>query len=499
MLLHLAFGPALIMFVLSLFGFRVFFLTRYVILVLIPFLLLIAGGIYKIKWHSVRLVIFAIVASGLLATSLVQGTKKWYPSWKRLTEIIDRYVKDDDLLLANHKWWMSGYYYYSKRQHPVINFNDFYNNPKQNPDRFYLFQNNMVGEIGFAFPAYLPAVLSNFSRTKIIYVDDYYTFSYHENVEFEKFRQYVKYVTFTLHSLESREDFVYKLFASDLTLDDDYRFTPAEYGTDLWPYRYLTVEKVKIRVPQALSAGFYQLRLRGEANTAYQLPKRDVKIKVENLMELTATAEDYLFWYYSLPFMLQVPKKGLTIELQCPTLIPAQYYDTTDERKLGLRFYWLILANIDLKHFQSNNDWLFYYDLGSPVIEDDCCIGQGVYSQVGYYQDQSYRTTNGNGEFFLPVDTESVSKIQHLVINMRHTHPDPDYLPVVQIRLNNSVIGEANVGKTFENYSFSNISKLLIAGVNRLQLTSPTWVPADITPSTDERKQGVQVNFIAFK
>ncbi len=499
LLLTLTFGPALIMFVLSLFGFRIFFLTRYVILFLIPYLLLLAGGIYKIKWQFVRTIVFAFVAFGLLATSLVQGTKKWYPSWKHLTEIIDRYVKDDDLLLANHKWWMSGYYYYSKRQHPVINFNDLFNNPKENPERFYLFQNNMVGEIGFSFPAYLPAVLKNFSQTRIIYLDHYYTFSYHEKVEFEKFREYVKYFAFTLNELETREDFVYKLFASDLTLDDNYQFTPAEYGTDLWPFRYLIKDKVKIRVPQTLQPGFYQLRLRGEANTAYQLPKRDVKIKIENLTELTATAEDYLFWYYSLPFMLNEAQKGLTIEIQCPTLTPAKYYDTTDDRKLGLRFYWLILANIDLEKFHSKDEWLFYYDLGSPVVEDDCCIGQGVYSPVGYYQDQSYRTTNGNGEFFLPVDVESLNKIQHLVINMRYTHPDPDYLPVVQIRLNNSDIGEVQVEKNFGNYYFSDISKLLVAEVNRLQVLSPTWVPAEIMASTDERKLGVQVNFIAFK
>ncbi|MCD6386156.1 glycosyltransferase family 39 protein, partial [Candidatus Sumerlaeota bacterium] len=87
--------PPAIMYLISIAGFRIFFLVRYVIISLVPFSILLSAGILKIRWRGVRYSVLIILLLVLMGSSLVQSIKPWTPSWTTLTNVIDTYVKDD--------------------------------------------------------------------------------------------------------------------------------------------------------------------------------------------------------------------------------------------------------------------------------------------------------------------------------------------------------------------------------------------------------------------
>ncbi|MCD6384996.1 hypothetical protein J7M23_04385, partial [Candidatus Sumerlaeota bacterium] len=490
--------PPVIMYVISIAGFRIFFLVRYVIISLIPFSILLSAGILKIRWRGLRYSVLIILLLMLMVSSLVQSIKPWTPSWTTLTNVIDTYVKDDDLLLANPYNWMLGYYYYSGRKHPAENFNYVFNDPERNPDRFYLFQTNAVDESGVGFPAYLPRVLKEFGKQRILYRDDAYTFAYYEDVDFKKFRAFVRDEFRKRKELEQRDDFVYTLFADEDQLNNNYLFTQKFYDRQVWVYREFTKECVPFEVKKELSPGYYQLRMRASEYLAPEIPPRKVSIRVDDIASITAEGDEYLFWYYSLPFQLKEKRDNLRIEVECPLVCPADYLDTKDIRKIGLRFYWLILARIDLDKYRNKNGFTYYYDIGTTDT-DGICMGSGVYGYLEYDLGEGFRWTNGRGNFFFIVDEQDRDEVNELVLNLRQNHPDPAYNPEVKIFINGQPSATFTVGKAFEDYAIKGVGDMLHNGINRLKILSPYWVPKEVLNTKDDRELGVQVNYIALR
>lgn len=490
--------PPVIMYAISIAGFRIFFLVRYVIISLIPFSILLGAGILKIRWRALRYTTLIILLLILMGTSLIQSLKPWTPSWSTLTSLIDTYVKNHDLLLANPINWLIGYYYYSERKHPAENFKDVFNDPERNPDRFYLFQTNAVDESGVGFPGYLPLVLKEFGKQRILFRDDAHTLAYYDDVDFKKFRAFVRDEFRKRKELEQREDFMYTLFADDNQLNNNYFFSQKFYDKYCWVYREFTRETVPFEIKKELTPGYYQLRLRALEFLGPEIPPRDVTIKVDDIASLRAEGDEYLFWYYSVPFQLREQHNHLRIEVSCPLVCPADYVDTKDIRKIGLRFYWLILAQIDLDKYRRENGFTYYYDIGTTDT-DGICIGSGVYPYIEHDLGEGFRWTNGKGNFFFIIDKQDIDKVSELILNLRQNHPDPAYNPEIKIFVNEQPAGTFIVGKAFEDYVIKDIRPMIHNGINRLKILSPYWIPKQVLPVEDDRKLGVQVNYIALR
>ncbi len=497
LLLLLAIFPPLIMYVLSSAGFRIFFLVRYVIIALVPFIILIAAGVSRIRALMIKRVVFIILCALFMVTSLVQATKPWNPSWQALTKSIDAHVEKDDVFLANTPWGMSGYFYYSEEPQYPENFWLVFHDKERRPERFYLFQTNAVDQSGLGFPGYLPLILPKFGKQTILYQDGSHTFSLHEDVDFEEFREYVTDNLDSRCDWGEREDFVFSIFADEKRLNHDNRFTTPDYNDELWAFRYFTRDVVSFQVRADLAPGYYQVRLRAHMYFGPRVPGRDVSIRVEDIASYTYNKENHLFWYYSLPFHLHKKRDSLNIEVECPLIRPADYNPLEDKRRLGLRFFWIALAKVDLDIYRNDEDDRLYYayKIGN-LDEDGICCGNGIYAYREYDMGEWYRWTTGDAEFFLIVDNPDVGRINKLMLNLRQNHPDPEYIPEVKVLLNGEEIGLFEVGKAFENYVVSDIGGYIKPGINRLRLLCPTWRPSGVLDTTDNRDLGVQVSLI---
>ncbi len=495
----LAVGTPLFMFLVSLTGFRIFFLTRYVLIALPPFFILSAALIFRIREKTLRIGLISGMCFVLFMCSLVQSLTHYNPDWRKLTRLIDKVVGEDDLLLANHAAWMSGYYYYSEVNHPVKNFAWEIVKPDFYPEEFYLFQANGVGEIEYmGYPAYLTTMLEDYGDVKILHRDNYYTFSYHSNVDFKEFRDYALGQLEWKEELETRKDFVYRLFAENKRLDNDYRFTPAEYSDNIWAYRYFKKPEIRFTVHNDLEPGYYQVSLRGSTDRGPRMPERDVTITVDDCTEFTAFYDLHRFWYYNVPFQLHNQRDSLTIDVHCHLMVPANYYDTTDDRTLGLRFWWLLVRKVDLDTYREEPGWSYFYDIGVPN-EDGVCIGNGIYPFIEEDLGQKYRWTNGHGEFFVIIDEEDYPKLEELVFSLRQNHPDPEYNPEAQVIINGKNATNVTIGKGFEEFKLHHPEQWLHPGINTIQLISPFWVPSQVLGVDDDRELGLQVNYIGLR
>jgi hypothetical protein len=405
----------------------------------------------------------------------------------------------DENIIANHKWWMSGYYYYSERSGELVqNFTWLFNDPTRNPTEFYLFQNNMVGELGYAFPAYLPTLLEKYGDVEIIYCDNYYTFSHHWNLDFPRFRKDAQHAFNSRGNMEHYERNIYTLFADNTRLDNDFRFSPTEYGKDFFGYRYFMRDVMCFNIQRRLNPGFYQVRLRGTIDFGPQIPRRDVKIRAGDCGSFTFTGADHLFWYYSLPFEVKRPHDSIEIEVECPVVKPSDYSDTLDERALGLRFYWLFLTRVDLNDYRQHEVHTLHYDIGTSD-SDGICIGDGIYPFIEEDVGEKFRWTNGNGQFFIPVTQEDLDKSTALVLNLRQNCPLHDCKTEFAIFLNGEQVATREIGRNFEDVLIPGIKELLRPGINQMEIKTSYWIPSEVLDTTDSRHLGVQVNYIALK
>jgi mannosyltransferase len=342
-----AFLPIVVMFALSYGAVKFFYIYRYVIISLMPFLALLAYGISTIRLNIVRApTLAAFIIIGVLF-SVMQNERNYKPHWRRLAGVIDSRVTPKDVLIGSPGFYMNGYFFYSRKDHPILDFGDALRDRGFNPREFYFLRFNSALPEDTLFPRLLGEVFRRVGAMREIYSDWWFTLSWHTGTDFEELRRwYFNRTRIGKANLPTRM-FLYFLDAADERLEGVPGFAPPQLDQKWEPYRWTFLpeggasgDKVTLPLPGALPARRYRLWMKCNLEYPEEIKDYEVTVWVEGkkVYEMRGRRGVQLI---SAEFDLPAASAYPVVEFLSTTWVPKKWKVNEDERALAFRFYWL--------------------------------------------------------------------------------------------------------------------------------------------------------------
>jgi mannosyltransferase len=494
-LLCTAIFPVVLMFVLSYSRVKFFLVSRFIIISLIPFLLLLSALLIKIQLRTkwLKALLLAVFAINSLAFASVQDFQNNKPHWRKLTKIVDLEVNTEDPLLAVEDYWMNGYFYYSNRDHPIIDFGSFMERSTETPSRIFLLQYNKTVPEDAVFPRFLLDVLDQCSTTSVVlFQDDWYTFSLHEGVDFERLRRWYSLRENAARQELSNQHFLAFLGAESESLENNSTFGSLQIDGEQSPYRWTIGEKIAFHFPLAFEPGLYLLGLKARFPHPKQITDYHLEVEVNGCFQERRKAVSAYSPFY---FYVQIerPQSALTVSCRSSTWIPKAYGLGNDERPLGFHFHWLSWAHADMKPFHKDG-YLAFYDIGSP--DDTTLVNERWYAPEAHGQ-TTFRWTWHTAVITLPLPEEA-EQVKMLILNFISKFPDVIATPMLKISINEIQLPPIMIENGWVERSIR-VPPVFRPGPNKVRLMCPAWVPAEVSDSKDWRELGIQVNWIALR
>ncbi len=493
-LLSTAIFPVVVMFVLSYSSIKFFLVSRYIIVSLIPFVLLLSAFLVRLRLRTqwIKTTLLVTIAINGIAFAWIQNLQDHKPHWRKLTRIIDLEVRPEDPLLAIRSLWRNGYFYYSTYDHPIIEFRSFMEQPEEKPQRFFLLQFNRTEPEDAVFPRLLLPVLDHCSTSTVLFKDDWYTFSIHRGADFEKLRRW-----YSLREDASRDELIAQEFlvflgAESESLNGNPGFGALQIDAEQSPYRWTVGEDSVFHFPLTLEPGLYLLGLKARFSHPDEITDYNLEIEVNDCFyERRKAVDAYTPFYFYVLF--QQPQNSLTVSWHSSTWIPKAFHRSDDERPLGFHFHWLSYAHADLKPFRRTG-YLAFYDIGSPA--DKTLVNEGWYS-AEIYDETTFRWTWHTAVITLPL-LEEAAQVKTLVLNFISGFPDSIPSPMLEISINGTPLPPVLIENGWVERAIP-VPPVFHAGPNRVSIRSPIWVPAETLDSEDWRELGIQINWIALR
>ncbi len=493
-LLCTAIFPVFLTFILSYSAIKFFLVSRYIIVSLIPFVLLLSALLVKLRLRTqwIKTTLLVTIAINGIAFACMQNLQNHKPHWRKLSRIIDLEVRAEDPLLAVENYWMNGYFYYSTRDHPIVEFSSFMENSAERPQRFFLLQYNKTKTEDTVFPQLLLPVLDHCSTSTVLFQDGWYTFSIHRGADFEQLRRW-----YSLREDVSRDELVAQEFlvflgAESASLDGNPGFGALQIDGEQSPYRWTVGEDTVFHFPVSLEPGLYLLGLNARFFHPEEITDCNLEIEVNDCFyERRKAVNAYTPFYFYVLF--QRPQNSLTVSWHSPTWIPKAYYRSDDKRPLGFHFHWLSYAYADLKPFRKTG-YLAFYDIGSPA--DKTLVNEGWYS-AETYDETTFRWTWHTAVITLPL-LEEAAQVKTLVLNFISRFPSSIPSPMLEININGTPLPPVLIENGWLERTIP-VPPVFHAGPNKVCIRSPIWVPAETLDSKDWRELGIQINWIALR
>lgn len=486
--------PVAIMFVLSYSPVKFFLASRFIIVSLIPFLLLLSVLLVRLQLRTqwIKSALLLTIAINGLAFAWIQNLQNNKPHWRKLTRIIDLEVRPDDPLVAVEDYWMNGYFHYSPYDHPIVEFDTFMQGTVDKLPRLFLLQYNKTKPEDAVFPQFLLAVLDQYSTSTVLFRDDWYTFSLHRDVDFKNLQRWYSLRVNASRDELAGQDFLAFLGAESASLDDNPAFGALQIDGHQSPYRWTIGEETVFHFPVTLDPGLYLLGLKARFSHPEEITDYNFEIEVNDCFyERRKAVNAYSPFYYYVLF--RRPQNSLMVSCHTSTWVPKTYYGNNDERHLGFNFHWLSFANVDLNPFRKKG-YLAFYDIGSPA--DKTLVNEGWYS-AEHYDGTSFRWTWHTATITLPLMDEA-AQVKDLVLNFISKYPESVTSPILQISINGVLMPPV----TLENGWFERtipVPPVFTPGPNKVCIHCPIWVPSETGDSRDARELGIQINWIALR
>lgn len=492
-LLCTAIFPVVVMFVLSYSSIKFFLVSRYIIVSLIPFVLLLSALLVRLRLRTqwIKTMLLVTIAINGIAFSWIQNLQEHKPHWRKLTRIIDLEVRPEDPLLAIGSHWMNSYLYYSRYDHPIIELSSFMEQAEEKPQRFFLFQINNAKPEDAVFPRLLLALLDHCSTSTVLF-DDTYTFSIHRGTDFEKLRRWYSLREDASRDELASQEFLVFLGAESESFDHNPGFGALGIDSEYSPYRWTVGEQNVFRFPVALQPGLYLLGLKARFSHPEEITDYNLEIEVNDCFyEQRKAVTTYSPFYFYVLF--QRPQNSLTVSCHSSTWIPKAYIRSDDERTLGFHFHWVSYAHADLKPFRKKG-YLAFYDIGSPA--DKTLVNEGWYPAEAY-DETTFRWTWHTAVITLPL-LEEAAQVKTLVMNFISKFPDSIQSPMLEISINGTPLPPVLIENGWVERTIP-VPPVFHTGPNRVCIRTPIWVPAETLDSRDWRELGIHINWIALR
>ncbi|MFH0793125.1 MAG: glycosyltransferase family 39 protein, partial [bacterium] len=419
--LSLAVLPILMMYAISFTPYKFFYLVRYVIVSLVPFLLLIAAALARARRRRLRTVLTLIFLASSIVFSIIQLYKPSGADWRKITRIIDSRVGPDDLLFANPVWWMESYNYYSDYRHRLVGFKDMIASG-ENPQEFFVIHFNHIGNEINSFPANLPEALKDFSDQEVLYRDEWYTLTRNTHVDMEGLRESFEEREKVRQAEKPKpkpedESFVYRVTADSPIFENNRAFLPVEYTEEFVPYRWTTKPEFSLKLLMPLDVGDYKLYL-GLNPTMMRLID-DFKFEV-GINEEEPFPIDYSHFYEPVPFLFKVREPTLELRLNFRSTIfrPGGEGTEKDLRRLGFQLVWIQVEPFE-PTLKSWDRYRYGIDFGSK--HDKPFIVEGFDQPES--EDRPFRWTHRRAVVRLPMSREDLESFSRLCILTRNNKP----------------------------------------------------------------------------
>ncbi len=481
--------PIGVTYLLSFTQFRFFFLWRYIILSLIPFLLLLACLLAKVRPQLLRFMLIAAVAVSGILCSLKADMLIVKPRWKTLVEGFERVATREDRVYAYpHELLGICYDYYAKKGIALENFRDWLDTENEVPERFYLILDPKQEREGVN-PFLLP-VLRRYATVETLYDDRWHILLLRvSDIDTEAIREWYGSREWMGREELIGRDLVEIYDASWGVLDSNAEFSFKEVSGDFSYMRWTSSEEVTLQMAGPFEEGFYWILLR--LMQGYSEKIKDWEYTV-CLNEETRTITQENYSGYTGFYLFGSPRLDvLRVSIHSPLFNPVEMELSDDNRILGLQFHWLAILRVNPEMVPEDQHFKIL-DIGSLDEAAEQLIGWHTKERA---EDFDFRWTSERAqiEFLLPPAVGE--KLNELKVKALRGGPDDIAPPFASVYLNGQILGKRRIANTSQVYAFP-LAQGDCQTSNILTIESSTWNPKERGLSSDDRNLGIIVDWI---
>lgn len=469
--------------------YRFFFLWRYIILSLVPFLLLLAYLLVRVRPRPVRFVlIVAVIMIGTFC-SLKADMLMLKPRWKTLVQGFERVATREDHVYAYpYELLAICYDYYAEKGIPLEDFREWLGAQKKPPESFYLILDPKQEREGVN-PFLLP-VLRSHAKVETLYDDRWYLLLLRiTDADWQPIREWYSSREWMGREGLKGRDVVEVYDASWDELDTNRGFSFKEPSGNLAYVRWTTRKEATFQIAAHLDERFYWVLVNLTQNYPEEIEDWKYTVWVNDDAR-TITEKNYIEY---IGFYLFGPlrHKKLQLGIRSPVFNPAEMGVNEDNRTLGLQFHWLAILRVNPEMVPKDR-FFKILDIGS--LDESAEHLAGWYTKE-HGEDFDFRWTNGKAqvEFSLPPDV--AENLHELKFKAMREGPDEITSAPASIYLNGQLVGEQSIEKMFQVYAFP-LAQGDCRTSNSLRIESVTWNPKECGLSSDGRNLGILVDWI---
>jgi mannosyltransferase len=483
--------PIATTFLLSYTQYHLFYLWRYIMLSLIPFLLLMAHLLAKVRPHLLRVVLIAAVVTTGIFCSLKSSVQILKPRWKTLVQEFERVATREDHVYAYPYELLSICYdYYSEKSIPLEDFSEWLKSEMESPESFYLILDPKQEREGLN--PFLLHVLRHYATVETVYEDPCYVLLLRiSNIDSEAIRQWYSSRERVGHE-ELPESELVKLYDAGWTaLDRNPGFSFKEVSSNFAYVRWTASEEATFQISPELGKGFYWILLKLAQSYPPEIEDWEYTVRLDG--QTRAVVKENYNGYTGFYLFGSPRLHALQIQIHSPVFVPAEMGVNDDTRTLGLQFHWLAILRVNPEMVPSDQHFRIL-DIGSPDEGAERLIG---WHAKEHGEDYDFRWTGDTAQVEFSLTPELTEKLHTLKIRALQGGPQEIAPALASVYLNDRILGQRRIDKRFRVYEFPLIQGDLRTS-NTLTIESSTWNPKERGVSSDNRDLGVLVDWITL-